>query len=287
MNIEELKKGGQLTEIEINEVSLVESPAVGRRFVFTKAADFTFEISTNQTFPGTTVKVNGEELKNLDSFRIWLDDVSEEDMEEWGAEPFSASWTLRESSEDGVDQVSTFSLQSTEVKKMEKSEILKALKAGYEIDIDEAAFDKLPVEKQTSLTGFATYATAMPEPFRKSQATAITALIAKDEAPAKTTQTGGEETPPETPPEAPAGLTEDKVKELIAAGIAEAAKPPEESGEEGGETEPTETEKQIAKMQADLIAIGKATGAKLSSETEVEKGAGAGADGWKDNWDVG
>ena len=132
MNIKELLKGGQLTEIEVDEVSLVGAPANGRRFVFTKAADFEFIIKTDQTFGGSTVTVNGEELKNLDSFRVWLDDVSDEDIEEWGAEPFSASWTIKESSADGVDQVSRFTV-STEVSKMEKSDILKTLKSAFEI----------------------------------------------------------------------------------------------------------------------------------------------------------
>lgn len=293
MNIKEMIKGGQLTEIEIDEVSLVGAPANGRRFLFTKAANFTFEIATDQTFDGTTVKVNGEEIAGLDNFRIWLDDVSEEDMEEWGAEPFSASWTVKETSEDGVERRSMFSLQSTEVKKMEKSEILKALKAGYDIEIDEAEFDKLSVEKQTSLTGFATYATAMPEPFRKSQSMAITAMIAKAdppaEPPAETTTEPPTDPPAETPP---AGLTEESVKGWIKDAIAEANKPTETpaEGEEGeeGEAEPeAEVQKQIALMQENIAAIGKATGAKLSSETEVEKSAAAGADGWKDNWNVG
>lgn len=277
MNIKELLKGGQLTEIEVEEVSLVGAPANGRRFVFTKAADFEFNIKTDQTFDGTTVTVNGEEQKNLDSFHIWLDDVSEEDMEEWGAEPFSASWTIRESSEDGVELVSRFTVSSAEVKKMEKPDILKALKAGYEIDIDEAAFDKLSVEKQTSLAGFATYATAMPEPFRKSQAMAITAMIAKDEAPAVPPAEAATEPPAETPAETPAAaLTEESVMVLIAAALAEKDKPTDPPAEGA---EPTETEKAIAKMRGDIAAIGKVTGAKLSSETEVEKGSGA-----KDDW---
>ena len=289
MNIEKLLKGGQLTEIDVEEVSLVGSPANSRRFLFTKAADFEFNIKTDQTFDGTTVAVNGEELKNLDSFNIWLNNVSDEDMEEWGAEPFSASWTLRESSEDGVDQVSRFTV-STEVKKMDKKETIKALKSEYSIDVSEADFDALSEDRQKSLEGFATFAKAFPEPFTKSSATAITALLKKDEAPAEPAVVVDTGTPVATPPDGtadPAPQTDqgtatpdsEATIKALEARIAALEKPTEETPAEGEEAEPTAVEKQLKALEANMAAIAESVGAKLSSETDIEKGDGA-----KDDW---
>ena len=274
MNINKLLKGGQLTEIEVDEVSLVGAPANGRRFLFTKAADMEFTIKTDQTFGGTTISVNGEELEGLDSFYLSINDVSKEDQEEWGATPVSGSWSLKESSADGVEQRTIFSLQSDEVKKMEKSDVIKLIKSDYGIDITEADFDALSDDKQVSLTGFATFSKAMPEPFKKAQATAIAEMVKADEKPPEETPAAGAETPPETPPEAPAALTEESVKAMIAEALAEKNKPAE--GEGAAESD---IEKAVAKMQADIAAIGKATNAKLSSETEVEKGGEA-----EDKW---
>ena len=274
MNIKELLKGGQLTKIEVDEVSLVGAPANGRRFLFTKAADMNFAIKTDQTFGGTTISVNGEELEGLESFYLSINDVSKEDQEEWGSIPVSGHWSLKESSQDGVEQRTMFSLQSDEVKKMEKPEVIQTLKSAFEIDITEVDFDKLDAEKQTSLAGFATFAKAMPEQFRKSQATAITAMIAKEEAPS--------EKPAEKPAEAEGtstGLTEESVKAMIAAALAEKEKPAEEP-KEGGESEPTEVEKAVAKLTVDMAAIAKATGTKLSSETGTEFQKADGKDGW-------
>ena len=48
MKMKDLEKGGQLIEIEPEEVSLVKHPAKKRRFLFTQAADLEIKIKTDQ-----------------------------------------------------------------------------------------------------------------------------------------------------------------------------------------------------------------------------------------------
>lgn len=287
MTIKPVIKGGQLIDIELDEVSLVESPANGRRFLFTKAADLAIEIKTDQTFDGTGVTVNGEELKDLDSFHFSVMNFSEEDMEEWGATPVSASWTIRESSEDGIDQVSTFSLQSTEVKKMNSAEVTKLIKSGFDVDITEEAFNALADEKKSSLTGFATFAPSMPEPFKKSTATAIKDMIGKE---------GGEEAEeteeidPILASLAAIKLDLDALKAKAAEGASEDSEETtggEAAAEDSEETEESETPvmKAIAEIRADLVLVKEAAGVKDSGEVDVEKADGDPKDDYK-SWDL-
>jgi hypothetical protein len=281
MNTEKLKKGGQLTEIELDEVSLVKHPANGRRFLFTKAAELEILIKTDQTFGGTSLTVNGEEVKNLEHYNFSLINWSEEDMEEWGAVPVSASWTVRESSGDGVDQVSTFSLQSTEVKKMETTEVIKLIKSEFGVDIDEAAYSALTAEKQTSLMAFATFAPGMTEPFKKAQTTAITALIAK--ADAEETE-GSEEVDPVKAQLAAIQADLDALK-------AKAAEGSEEETDEDEEIEETpdqmaEVQKMLDTFKSDLEAIKKAAGMKDSAEKDLKIAKGADEEDLWPSWDL-
>lgn len=294
MKIEDLIKGGILTEIEIDKVSLVKSPANQRRFIISKQANLEFTGSTDQTFDGTTITVNGEELEDLHSFHFSAVNWSEEDMEEWGATPISLSFSTKKSTTDGLDVIETFSLHS-EVKKMEKSEIFKATKS-LGIELDEAGFDKLPVEKQKALEALAVFAPAMDGQPAFRDAVAVFAKSGTEAEPEGVT-----EDPPEAPAEAPAGAPAEKPSEepkpdtsptdtaaiitAIQEGFASLKKEPDKKpdnseGEEGGET-PSEpvTKAELEAFSKQLAAIAKAAGVKQSDEIDIAKSGGD-----KDEW---
>ncbi len=291
MTIEELIKAKLLVEIEPEKVSLVKSPANQRRFIFTKAADIEFEGSTDQTFDGTSIKVNGEELKGLESFNFSLVNWSDEEIEDWGATPVSMSWTIREASEDGLDKVEMFSLHSEVSKNMEKSDVLKAMKEDLGIELDEAGFDKMPLEKQKALTGLGVFSKAFTgQPLFRE---AVTFFVKEGTtAEPETPPADPPETPPETPPATPPtdaevaaqAIVEDAARDAkikaLEDKIAELSKPAE--GEEG------EEDPAAAVTKADLAAvlevvdgIAKSAGSKQSGEIEIEKAAGDPEDKWK------
>lgn len=278
MNIEKLKKGGQLVEIEPEKVSLVKSPANQRRFIFTKAANLEFSGSTDQTFDGTTISVNGEEVEDLDSFHLSVVNWSDEDMEEWGATPVSMSFTRRLSTEDGMDKVETFSLHSEVKKEMEKSEVIKAVNEHLGIELDEAKFDKLPVEKQKALTGLATFSPALngQPAFRDAISVFVKDATAEEAEPT----TPSEETPPETPPETPADDARLSALEASIKAINEKLDKDPDGADADNDTDPV-TKADLEVLSKQLSAIAKNAGVKDSSETDVNKSEGGGGDPWE------
>lgn len=275
MTIEELLKGGQLIEIEPEKVSLVKSPANQRRFIFTKAANLDISINSDQTFDGTKLTVNGEELKDLDGFNFSLVNYGEEEMEEWGATPFSAYWTLRQSSEDGLDKVETYSLHSEVKKTMEKSEILKAIKDDLGIHLDEAGFDKMSPEKQKALTNVAVFSKAFngQPAFREGIAFFLKEGSAEEDPPAD---------PPKDPPTEVPKPNDDEWKAEIEASIKaindKLDKKPDDPKPDEDAAEPV-TKADIESFKKALSGIAKAAGVKNSSEQDIKKGAEV-----KDEW---
>jgi len=71
-----MKPKRQIRNMQIQEVSLVESPANMRKFLFFKQEEgddiLKIEISTDGTKKGTTILVNGEQIEKLDSFYFSL-----------------------------------------------------------------------------------------------------------------------------------------------------------------------------------------------------------------------
>ncbi len=295
MNIDKLIKGGILEEIEPEKVSLVKSPANQRRFIITKQANIEFTGSTDQTFDGTTITVNGEELEDFESFHFSAVNWSEKDMEEWGAIPISLSFSTKKSTVDGLDVIETFSLHSEVKKTMEKSEILKATKESLGIELDEAGFDKLPVEKQKALEALAVFAPAMngQPAFRDAVAVFAKSGTEVPEAEPETSNDDPPEDPPQDPPETPpadekteADKRMDALEESLKEINQKLDKKPDESGGDGNTAEPvTKADLEALANQLQLIdtrqlAIAKAAGIKESSEIDIEK-AGGGKDEWK------
>jgi hypothetical protein len=272
MTIAELIKGGLLKEIEPEKVSLVKSPANQRRFIFTKAAELEFTGSTDQTFDGTSISVNGEELEGLESFNFSLVNWSEEEMEDWGAVPVSMSWTIREASEDGLDKVEMYSLHSEVKKTMNTSDVLKNAKDDLGVDLTEDQFDKLSPEKQKALNNVAVFSKVFQgQPvFRDAVSFFVkSGTEAEEEKPADPPND-----PPETPPEAPKIDTE-QIVAAIHEGFAslkkEPDKKPDESEPDDNAGEPV-TKADLEGFQNQLSAIAKAAGVKESGETDFAKG---------------
>lgn len=140
MKIEGFIKGGQLTEIEPEKVSLVKSPANKRRFILTKSAKW----SVNEDEKGIFIDNERLESDNVLNLAVSGDDVYLE---------------LTDKPQE-------------ETKTMTKSEILKNLKDDLGIEVDEAVYDAMEPEKQEALTGMAVFSKAMAgQPvFRKSAA---------------------------------------------------------------------------------------------------------------------
>lgn len=235
MKIEELIKGGQLIEIEVDKVSLVKSPANRRRFIFTKSAGTGLTVNDDGTF------WDGEKLD--------------------GCEAVNFSF-----SGDGVEVTFKGVPLEKDDTEMGKSELLKAMKDNLGIELDEATFDKMPIEKQKALTSLAVYSPALngQPAFREGIALFVKAAIEPEEAPPAE--------PPETPPETPPADDEAEARlkameeELAALKTALADK-----GSETTEPEPAVVAKAIKNIQKQVTAIAKAAGVKESSETDIEK----------------
>lgn len=299
--IEQLIKGGILTEIEIDKVSLVKSPANQRRFVFTKQANIEGSFSTDQTFDGTAITVNGEELEDLDSFHFSLVNWSDEDIEEWGASPVSMSFTTKKSSEGGLDVVETFSLHSEVQKTMKKSDVLKAMKENLGIELDEAGFDKLAIEKQKALEGLAVFSPALngQPAFRE----AVTVFVksgteAEPEAEVEEDRDADTKDTDETAEAlaTAANIERDAKIKLLEDKLAELSKPAEEpddtdtnagddaAGDDTASEPVTKADlaafgKQLKVIGDRQLAIAKAAGVKQSDEIDIEK-----RDSVKDEW---
>ncbi len=291
MTIEELIKAKLLVEIEPEKVSLVKSPANQRRFIFTKAADIEFEGSTDQTFDGTSIKVNGEELKGLESFNFSLVNWSDEEMEDWGATPVSMSWTIREASEDGLDKVEMFSLHSEVSKNMDKSDVLKAIEEDLGVKIPEAGFDKMTADMQKQLTNVAVFSKAFKgQPaFRDGVAHMVKEAIAEEP---ETPPEDPPETPPETPPATPPTDAEVAAQAIVADAARDAKikaleaevaalKKPAEGEEDEEDPAAAVTKADLAAVLEVVDGIAKSAGSKQSGEIEIEKAAGDPEDKWK------
>jgi len=277
MKIKGMIKGGQLIEIEPEEVSLVKHPANKRRFLFTKAADLEINIKTDQTFGGSTVTVNGEPIEDLDSFYFNLTNWDDKDIEDWGAQPVSGSWSTRVSSEDGIDKMETYSLQAMENNTMTKADVIKLIKSEFGVEIPEADFDALAEEKRLSLAEFALYVPAMNEPMKKGMTTAITAMV-KTETSGESEETPeGSEDPPASSGTDDTKTTDERLKELTEQVAALAAKL-EVAPEPEPEPEPdadAEIQKQIKAMSDKLDKIADAAGVKNSEDQDatIQKGS--------------
>ena len=110
------KRGGQLKQIEIEEVSVVDAPANRKPFLFIKnkvglrkaALDVRFE--SDGTPDGTTITVNGKKLEDVKSF--YLNFYRPDEDEELYFDPVSCSWTVEAGKVDGFESSESYALES-------------------------------------------------------------------------------------------------------------------------------------------------------------------------------
>jgi hypothetical protein len=117
MKLKKLPKGGELTEIEIEEVSIVDAPANQRPFLLKKRegirkAEVEIVITSDKTLDGTTITVNGKTLEDLKSFYFNLF-RPDEDEEEYYIDPVSCVFTMDGGKVDGFESSESFELLGT------------------------------------------------------------------------------------------------------------------------------------------------------------------------------
>ena len=146
------KNARELTDIDIQEVSLVDKAANKKKFLFFKAAGedaparsksktkklkkkINIVIDSNGTIGGTKISVNGEEIPNLRDFNFsfWGDSDDSRSV--------SCSYSKFVETEDGFSRSETFYLSKGDSKMKLNEEIQKQLEAyygeGVAIEIDK------------------------------------------------------------------------------------------------------------------------------------------------------
>ncbi len=132
----------KLTDMEINEVSFVDSPANKRRFLLIKRDEgesIAISITTDGTHDGTDVKVNGETLPDMVDFHFSCCRNND-------GNPISCSYSTSLKGDDGVGCIETYYLSRPHIeeKNMQFIELLKSL-TGLEVTeniIKDEAFRK-------------------------------------------------------------------------------------------------------------------------------------------------
>ncbi len=110
------KRGGQLTQIEIEEVSVVDAPANRKPFLFVKnkeglrKAALDVRFVSDGTPDGTSVEVNGKKLEGLKNF--YLNFYRPDEDEEMYFDPVSCSWTVDTGKVDGFESSESYNLES-------------------------------------------------------------------------------------------------------------------------------------------------------------------------------
>ncbi len=160
----------KLRNMYIIEVSLVDKGANGKKFLLIKREDEITEltIKTDATFDGTTLSVNGEEVKDLKSFwfMLWPPDDFDDGM-------VQGSYTVNETDGAEFDRETTFNLKKG-MNTMKLEDVLKKL------NVDPAS---LSAEKTTDLESLLKFIDMMPPEDGASALNIIKASLVKEEAP--------------------------------------------------------------------------------------------------------
>lgn len=203
------EKGGELRDINVKEVSIVDAPANRRKWLFFKSdlkkADADIRIQSDGTLAGTKITVNGEEVEDLTSFYFSYYKPAED--EELYIDPVSCSYTVKSGAEEGFQISETYNLSKAERKlKMDYAKLGAFVKALTGKEITEDQLKKLDETALGQLNVLSQYAVQMPEELSK----AVGHFLKFDVEPSA-------ETPPDKPADKPAeseDLPADKLAEL-------------------------------------------------------------------------
>lgn len=179
------KKGGELKDIEIEEVSVVDAPANKRRFLLFKndieKTDTDIRIQTDGTSEGTKITVNGDEIKDLKSF--YFSFYKPDEGEEMYIDSVYASYMIIADADGGFTHV-TYTLSKKEGATMDIAKLT------------EEQIAKMDEESQKFVKVLKQYAEMMPEDL-----IAAVSHFIKDEP---------EETPKEDEPAQDGGISDEE-----------------------------------------------------------------------------
>jgi len=187
-----MKTKRQLKNMDIEEVSLVDRPANKRKFLLIKREDgeiTELTIKTDGTVDGSSLSVNGEEVKDLKAFwfALWPSDDFDEGM-------MSGSYTVSETDGTEFDRETTFNLTKG-MNTMKLETILKSL------NIEPAS---VSADRTQDLETLLKFVDMMPPDDGASALNVIKASLVKEEVPAE-----AEEPPAEVPAEVEEASPED------------------------------------------------------------------------------
>ena len=139
--------GRKLKEIDVDEISFVDAPSNRKKYFIIKGDDGVqkqkakIQIESNGTVKGTTITVNGEEVKDLVDFSFSFYQLRSGDVGELGKN-VSCTYSKVTETEDGFKHTDHFYLsKSLEVNKGMK-EIKELLKDCLGEDFSEEEFEK-------------------------------------------------------------------------------------------------------------------------------------------------
>lgn len=203
------EKGGELRDINVKEVSIVDAPANRRKWLFFKSdlkkAKVKFNVESDGTLSGTKVTVNGEEVEDLKSF--YFNYFKPDRDEELYIDPISCSYTVIGDADDGFESL-TYNLTKAEGKlKMDYAKLGAFIKALTGKEITEEQLKKLDETALGQLNVLSQYEGQMPVDLSK----AVGHFLKFDVEPSA-------EIPPDKPADKPAeseDLPADKLAELM------------------------------------------------------------------------
>lgn len=184
------KKGGELRDINVKEVSIVDAPANRRKWLFFKSdlekAKVNFSVECDGTLEGTKITINGKEMEDLKSF--YFNYFKPEADEELYITPISCSYTVTGDAGDGFESL-TYNLTKAEGElKMDYVKLGAFVKALTGKDVTQEQFKKMDESTLEELNVLSQYEGQMPTDLKK----AVGHFLKVDAEP-----------PAETPPEKP------------------------------------------------------------------------------------
>ncbi len=189
------RKGGELRQIKVKEMSVVDAGANRRKWLFFKGdlskAKVSFSGESDGSLEGTKITVNEREIEDLKSFYFSFYNPSED--EELFIAPVSMSYTVEGESKPGFQTTQSYELAKAEGElKMDYVKLGAFVKALTGKDVTEEQFKKMDESTLEQLNVLSQYQGQMPTDLSK----AVGHFLKVEEPP---------ETPTETPAETPAG----------------------------------------------------------------------------------
>jgi len=162
------KEGGELLQIDIEEVSVVDAPANKRKFLFLKSdlekAEVDVRLQSDGTLEGTKLTVNGKEIEDLKAF--YFNYFKPDNDEELYIDPVSCSYTVASDAENGFE--TSYHLSKAEGNTMDYAKLIAFIKALTAKDVTEAQLKKLDQEAIDSLNILSQYEGQMPADLSKA-----------------------------------------------------------------------------------------------------------------------